>query len=260
MARLDEPTATNEACIDDRYRHRLVHRDRLAHRHRHGMERVRTLPPRTPEHRAKLRAASLAMTPEHRAKISAAALARQTPAYAAKMSVAVRAGLTPEARAKQVLGVRERWAKPRVYSATLAVTLRSRLALVPTVIRVEATRICEHCGQSFTTPWVSKKFCTSRCARRLGHHNKKALIRGRGDGTRVSRSEVLRRDDWVCQLCYRPCDLTAVVPHPEAATLDHIVPLARGGMHTMGNLQTAHFMCNARKGDRGYHPDSVPPQ
>lgn len=34
-----------------------------------------------------------------------------------------------------------------------------------------------------------------------------------------------------------------------AMTLDHIIPLSKGGSHTADNLQCAHFMCNSKKGD-----------
>jgi 5-methylcytosine-specific restriction endonuclease McrA len=43
---------------------------------------------------------------------------------------------------------------------------------------------------------------------------------------------------------------TASVPHPMAPTIDHIVPLSKGGTHEPINCRTAHFLCNSTKGDR----------
>jgi 5-methylcytosine-specific restriction endonuclease McrA len=37
------------------------------------------------------------------------------------------------------------------------------------------------------------------------------------------------------------------VPHPKAASLDHIVPVSLGGDHSEANLQLAHFSCNSKK-------------
>jgi 5-methylcytosine-specific restriction endonuclease McrA len=34
-----------------------------------------------------------------------------------------------------------------------------------------------------------------------------------------------------------------------AATIDHIVPVSRGGSDDPSNLQTAHMVCNSAKGD-----------
>jgi 5-methylcytosine-specific restriction endonuclease McrA len=40
-----------------------------------------------------------------------------------------------------------------------------------------------------------------------------------------------------CSLCHRP----------GADTIDHVVPLSRGGRTELGNLAPAHGWCNARK-------------
>ena len=59
---------------------------------------------------------------------------------------------------------------------------------------------------------------------------------------------VFGRDGWICGICSEPIPLVAVVPHPLAATIDHIVPLALGGPHVYENVQAAHFLCNSLKG------------
>lgn len=66
----------------------------------------------------------------------------------------------------------------------------------------------------------------------------------------VPRVEVFERDDWRCQICKSRVSRTARVPHPKAATVDHIVPLSRGGKHERGNLQCACYACNCKKGNR----------
>jgi 5-methylcytosine-specific restriction endonuclease McrA len=42
---------------------------------------------------------------------------------------------------------------------------------------------------------------------------------------------------------------TEVVPHSLAPTIDHLIPLARGGGDTPANVATAHFICNSIKSD-----------
>lgn len=59
---------------------------------------------------------------------------------------------------------------------------------------------------------------------------------------------VAARDGWRCGLCGE-----RVLPKargPEGKSLDHIVPISRGGQHTMVNVQLAHFRCNAAKANR----------
>lgn len=62
------------------------------------------------------------------------------------------------------------------------------------------------------------------------------------------RIEVFERDGWVCQICRAPVDRARPWRGPRSPTLDHIVPLARGGSHSRTNAQTACFTCNVRKG------------
>lgn len=66
--------------------------------------------------------------------------------------------------------------------------------------------------------------------------------------------EVFDRDDWTCQLCADPIDPALKWPEPGSVSLDHIVPLSRGGGHTRVNSQAAHIGCNWRK----YVNDAMP--
>lgn len=66
----------------------------------------------------------------------------------------------------------------------------------------------------------------------------------------IKRSLILERDKYICQICELPIKTEAIWPDPDFATLDHIIPLARGGAHTINNLQAAHLRCNIRKSDK----------
>jgi hypothetical protein len=57
---------------------------------------------------------------------------------------------------------------------------------------------------------------------------------------------IYERDRWRCQLCGRKTRRKA--GKPTSATLDHIVPMARGGGHIAVNLQCACARCNGQKG------------
>jgi predicted nucleic acid-binding Zn ribbon protein len=62
--------------------------------------------------------------------------------------------------------------------------------------------------------------------------------------------EIFERDGWTCQLCQEPVDPKAQHPDPRSGSLDHVVPLAKGGHHTRANVQLAHLICNLRKADK----------
>ena len=66
-------------------------------------------------------------------------------------------------------------------------------------------------------------------------------------GIKFTRQEIFDRDGWVCQICGASIDLALTYPDPFSASLDHKVPLARGGKHHPDNCQAAHLRCNLRK-------------
>jgi hypothetical protein len=85
------------------------------------------------------------------------------------------------------------------------------------------------------------------------HDRGKHYVRARKYGVpyeSIKPAQVFERDGWQCRLCNQPIDRTAKAPHPLSASLDHVIPMARGGPHTYTNVQTAHFRCNSAKGAR----------
>jgi len=52
----------------------------------------------------------------------------------------------------------------------------------------------------------------------------------------------------VCGICGKPVDFSIKPPHPLSPTIDHIIPLAKGGAPAdLSNLQLAHRICNLQK-------------
>ena len=63
--------------------------------------------------------------------------------------------------------------------------------------------------------------------------------------------EIADRDGWKCQRCGERIGRKIKYPHPRSLTIDHIIPISRGGHDVRANVQAAHFSCNAAKGNRG---------
>lgn len=55
--------------------------------------------------------------------------------------------------------------------------------------------------------------------------------------------------DWTCIICKGEIDSRRRCPDWRAATIEHIVPIAKGGTHTWDNVGPAHYKCNMEKGD-----------
>ena len=48
---------------------------------------------------------------------------------------------------------------------------------------------------------------------------------------------------WVCERCYNKCG-------KPANTIDHVIPIARGGAHSIDNVVPACGFCNCSKGNK----------
>lgn len=85
--------------------------------------------------------------------------------------------------------------------------------------------------------------------RRANHHKRRALkLKLPADAIRPT--EVYERDGWVCSLCDLPVDRNIAWPDPMSPSLDHVIPLSKGGHHVLENVALAHLECNTQKGNR----------
>ena len=53
----------------------------------------------------------------------------------------------------------------------------------------------------------------------------------------------------VCQICNGKIDPWIKHPNNDSATIEHVIPLSKGGTHTWSNVVPAHWGCNRKKGD-----------
>ena len=63
--------------------------------------------------------------------------------------------------------------------------------------------------------------------------------------------QIILKTQEVCGICGTPVDKTLRSPHPLSPTVDHIIPVAKGGHPSaLENLQLAHRICNRAKSDK----------
>jgi hypothetical protein len=121
--------------------------------------------------------------------------------------------------------------------------------------KVLEQRPCRECGKMFVPEYGNKRrhYCSDACSRRQGRRNAKHTRRTRGKavkGATVYRARIYERDGWKCQICGKKVNRLLDGSHPMAASLDHIIPLSKGGRHEPSNVRLAHRKCNTAKADR----------
>ena len=87
-------------------------------------------------------------------------------------------------------------------------------------------------------------------AKRDAKARREALKRGNRVGGPVVLAKIAERDGWKCGICGKHVRGSLTYPHPLSKSLDHVIPLSRGGAHSPENAQLAHLRCNVRKGNR----------
>lgn len=116
---------------------------------------------------------------------------------------------------------------------------------------------CVICSTSYVSYFPLDVTCSATCqeihartVKKTGKDRRRARERGAYIED-VSRKRVFERDGYRCHLCGRKTLKGKRAPHPRSPSLDHVIPLAKGGRHESINCRCACFLCNSRKGDRG---------
>lgn len=118
--------------------------------------------------------------------------------------------------------------------------------------------LCPICGK----PTLNKSCCSDNCQRtynnRTHEQQRRAKMKDALVDNDIQLMELYRRDKGVCHICGGVCDFNDKTITEEGhfitggtyPTIDHVVPLAKGGKHEWSNVKLAHFKCNSQKRDR----------
>jgi 5-methylcytosine-specific restriction endonuclease McrA len=129
-----------------------------------------------------------------------------------------------------------------------------------TLKRQEARPVleCAYCGNTFKAICVRSKYCSPKCERK--QHDTVHKLRKRGCA-RIEQGITLKklrtRDKDICHICGGKTNINDnsrnesgfFVAGNTYPTIDHVMPLAKGGNHTWDNVKLAHLKCNGAKSD-----------
>lgn len=116
--------------------------------------------------------------------------------------------------------------------------------------QAKRNRICKECG----TPFVSSHevYCSDRCRRKAGNRQREA--RRRGYKSAIPLALLYKRDNGVCYICGCQCSYKdysivdeAFIVGPTYPTVEHVIPLSKGGPDSWDNVRLACHRCNTKK-------------
>ena len=141
--------------------------------------------------------------------------------------------------------------------------------------KLDEVFICKVCGAEYTPrqyivdaglkTFSNPGCCSCECHKRFnrkaqkirerGYRNHKGRARKYGCAfdSSVTLKSLIKRNGLRCAICGELCD-----PHdhewtdhfgPKYPTIDHIIPMSKGGGHVWDNVQVAHAICNSIKRD-----------
>jgi 5-methylcytosine-specific restriction endonuclease McrA len=121
--------------------------------------------------------------------------------------------------------------------------------------RRKTVKICPVCGGCFKTTNSRTICCSDKCRKTWGYRRKdKRISKEQYIDNNISAIALMERDGGICQLCGLRCDLDDYVLNEDGTfiagdyypSVDHIVPISKGGLHSWKNVRLAHRKCNLR--------------
>jgi len=117
------------------------------------------------------------------------------------------------------------------------------------------------------TVWVeqhsNKKYCSKKCSRKAHRQtagykasrrelkrNREHIKRSKGIGDRITIPDLMKKHKSRCVNCRTICVKPEGYNWDNEANIDHVLPIAAGGLHIWSNVQLLCRRCNMAKGDK----------
>lgn len=115
---------------------------------------------------------------------------------------------------------------------------------------------CATCGVLMLTQrhHAFRRYCSVEClkpAMAAKNRRKNAKRRGARVGKPYTLADVVARDGKKCHLCRKVVDVSLPGTDRMGPTIDHLVPIADGGLDELANVRLAHRACNCARGRGG---------
>lgn len=115
--------------------------------------------------------------------------------------------------------------------------------------KIEHEKYCKVCGKLFIGKTTTSVCCSPECSKKNDNRKKdKRLYKNGQPDLSINLTRLYKRDNGICQLCGKHIDFDCDWNSDDYPSIDHIIPIAKGGMHQWDNVQLACRGCNTFKG------------
>ena len=124
-------------------------------------------------------------------------------------------------------------------------------------IKRETPHHCPVCG----TMTTREKYCSDNCRNKAYNATKEAKRRKKIQAAMIDKditvAGLFKRDAGICHICGTRCNMEDYTTNDGTfiagdwyPSIDHVVPLVKGGSHSWSNVKLAHRRCNYLKRDK----------
>lgn len=123
---------------------------------------------------------------------------------------------------------------------------------------------CHWCGRWYLSGNKLSHYCSADC--RNDRHNSERTMRKtrryrqarrNGKFETISLERLYKRDKGVCYLCGKHLFLNADYNRLDAPTIEHVIPICKGGTNSWDNVRLSCRDCNVKKGTSLFVPAPV---
>ena len=121
---------------------------------------------------------------------------------------------------------------------------------------------CSECGRAIFSN-KNKKTCSQACANkrknRIKEVKRRRKLKSNGNiNWNISLKQLYERDKGICYICNKKTDINdyeirndgTFIAGDNYPSIDHLIPVNKGGTHTWDNVRLAHRHCNIIKSDK----------
>ena len=145
--------------------------------------------------------------------------------------------------------------------------------------KMDEVHVCKVCGEEYTPrqymedmglkSFSDAGYCSAKCRNKAmnaigrayrkkqnlkDNYRHRAKMYGCEYDSSVTLKRLVKRDGLLCAICGKICDWDdhswSEYSGPTYPSVDHIIPMSRGGGHIWNNVQVVHMICNSYKGNK----------